>query len=113
MMLPKKMAENNQPLGGAQIQPGAQPQGQNPLAKHFRQPKIFIQLPAGGKWWPAGSIDMPENGGICTVKDINAVDQKGKGLRNAIPHHRCQENASCGAEDNRCWYGNGVCFGAR
>jgi|TARA_B100002019_G_scaffold292177_1_gene314484 hypothetical protein len=68
------MAENNQPLGGAQIQPGAQPQGQNPLAKHFRQPKIFIQLPSGGKWWPAGSIDMPENGEL-PVYSMTAKDE--------------------------------------
>ena len=33
----------------------------NPLAKHFRQPAIYIALPSEGRWWPEGSLDMPEN----------------------------------------------------
>ena len=36
----------------------------NPLAKHFRQPAIYLQLPSGGKYWPDGSIDLPLNGQI-------------------------------------------------
>ena len=31
----------------------------NPLAKHFRQPKIYIKLPSAGQWYPPGSIDLP------------------------------------------------------
>jgi len=31
----------------------------NPLAKHFRQPQIYIKLPTGGRWWPEGSLSMP------------------------------------------------------
>lgn len=50
-----------------------QPPGQNPLAKHFRQPKIYINLPSGGKYWKAGSIEYPENGQLpiyaMTAKD--------------------------------------------
>ena len=34
----------------------------NPLKKHFRQPKIYIKLPSMGKWWPPGSLEMTENG---------------------------------------------------
>ena len=34
----------------------------NPLKKHFRQPKIYIKLPSMGKWWPQGSLEMTENG---------------------------------------------------
>ena len=34
----------------------------NPLSKHFRQPKIYINLPSGGNFYPAGSIDITENG---------------------------------------------------
>lgn len=36
----------------------------NPLAKHFRKPAIYIKLPSGGRFWPKGSIDLPENGEI-------------------------------------------------
>jgi len=32
----------------------------NPLASFMRQPKIFIKLPSGGEFWPAGSISMSE-----------------------------------------------------
>lgn len=35
--------------------------GNNPLSKYFRQPVIYIKLPSDGRWWEAGSIDMPEN----------------------------------------------------
>lgn len=34
----------------------------NPLASYIRKPVIFIKLPSEGKWWPAGSIKIPENG---------------------------------------------------
>lgn len=35
---------------------------QNPLRKYFRQPKVYITLPSKGKFYPADSIDIPENG---------------------------------------------------
>ena len=31
----------------------------NPLAKHFRQPQIYIKLPSEGRWYPPGSIEIP------------------------------------------------------
>jgi hypothetical protein len=31
----------------------------NPLAKHFRQPALYLKLPSNGEFWPEGSIDMP------------------------------------------------------
>lgn len=34
---------------------------QNPLRKYFRQPKVYITLPSKGKFYPEGSIDIPEN----------------------------------------------------
>jgi hypothetical protein len=42
------------------------------LSKHFRQPKLFIQLPSNGKWWPAGSINLPEN------KEMPVLSMTGK-----------------------------------
>jgi hypothetical protein len=33
----------------------------NPLSNYMRQPKIYINLPSQGNYWPPGSIDMPEN----------------------------------------------------
>jgi len=45
----------------------------NPLSKYFRQPKLYIPLPSGGKYYPAGAIDYPENGEVAifsmTAKD--------------------------------------------
>lgn len=35
---------------------------QNPLRKYFRQPKVYITLPSKGKFYPEGTIDIPENG---------------------------------------------------
>jgi hypothetical protein len=34
---------------------------QNPLAGFMRQPKIYIKLPSGGEFWPAGSLEHTEN----------------------------------------------------
>jgi len=34
----------------------------NPLAKHFRQPSIYMNLPSKGMYWAEGSLDIPLNG---------------------------------------------------
>ena len=34
---------------------------QNPLSKHFRQPKLFIKLPSNGAFYPAGALTLTEN----------------------------------------------------
>lgn len=48
-------------------------EGTNPLKKYYRQPKSYIRLPSKGRFYPAGSIDYPENGEIpiypMTAKD--------------------------------------------
>ena len=34
----------------------------NPLSKHFRQPKLYINLPSRGAFYPAGSLETTETG---------------------------------------------------
>jgi hypothetical protein len=34
----------------------------NPLLSHMRQPKIYVKLPSGGKYWKEGSINLSVNG---------------------------------------------------
>lgn len=45
----------------------------NPLAKHFRQPAIFLKLPSGGRYYPDGALELNLTGEIpvypMTVKD--------------------------------------------
>lgn len=46
----------------------------NPLKQFFRQPAIYIRLPSGGKFWQAGSLDMPQNGEL-PVLPMTAMDE--------------------------------------
>lgn len=46
----------------------------NPLKKYFRQPKIYLRLPSKGKFYPAGSLDMPDNGEL-PVYPMTAKDE--------------------------------------
>ena len=45
----------------------------NPLAKHFRQPAIFLKLPSDGAYWPNDALILPANGELpvypMTTKD--------------------------------------------
>lgn len=45
----------------------------NPLAKHFRQPAIYLKLPSQGRFYPPNSIDLSVTGDVpiypMTVKD--------------------------------------------
>lgn len=34
----------------------------NPLSQWFRQPKVYIKLPSGGEFYPAGTLDVSANG---------------------------------------------------
>ena len=34
----------------------------NPLSMFMRQPKIYIRLPSGGEFWPAGSLELTDTG---------------------------------------------------
>jgi len=46
----------------------------NPLANFMRQPKIYINLPSKGEFWPPGSLDMPESGQL-PVFSMTARDE--------------------------------------
>lgn len=37
------------------------PKSQNPLSAYFRQPKLFITLPSGGKYYAEGALDISAN----------------------------------------------------
>ena len=45
----------------------------NPLAKHFRQPAIYLKLPSGGRFYPDSTLEMGVSGEVpiypMTVKD--------------------------------------------
>ena len=46
----------------------------NPLNSYFRRPSIYIKLPSGGKFYPAGTLDMPPNNELA-VYPMTAVDE--------------------------------------
>lgn len=46
----------------------------NPLAKHFRQPSIYIKLPSNGKFWPEDSLELPAIGSVA-VYPMTAKDE--------------------------------------
>lgn len=46
----------------------------NPLVGFMRQPKIYIRLPSGGEFWPAGSLIPSETGDI-PVYSMTAKDE--------------------------------------
>lgn len=46
----------------------------NPLTQYFRQPAIYIRLPSGGKFYPAGSLQMPPNSEL-PVLPMTSVDE--------------------------------------
>jgi len=46
----------------------------NPLKQYFRRPAVFLKLPSGGKGYPTGSIDLPENGEV-PIYPMTAIDE--------------------------------------
>jgi len=46
----------------------------NPLKQYFRRPEIYLKLPSGGNFYPAGSIDLPENKEI-PIYPMTAIDE--------------------------------------
>ncbi len=47
---------------------------QNPLNKYFRQPAIYVKLPSEGKFYPAGTLDMPTNKEL-PILPMTALDE--------------------------------------
>jgi len=52
----------------------AMPSNTNPLQKYFRQPKLFIQLPSKGKYYPKDALEMTETGEL-PVYSMTAKDE--------------------------------------
>lgn len=46
----------------------------NPLAKHFRQPSIYIKLPSQGRFWPEDTLELPATGSLA-VYPMTAKDE--------------------------------------
>lgn len=46
----------------------------NPLKQYFRRPSIYMKLPSDGKFYPAGSIDLPENKEL-PIYPMTAIDE--------------------------------------
>ena len=46
----------------------------NPLAKHFRQPSVYIKLPSEGVWYDESIITIPESGEV-PVYPMTALDE--------------------------------------
>jgi hypothetical protein len=56
------------------MSPVQQPQQNgNPLARHFRQPMLYIKLTSNGKYWPEGAVELTATGELpvfaMTAKD--------------------------------------------
>lgn len=45
----------------------------NPLAQYFRRPALYLKLPSGGAGYPAGALEMPDNGEL-PVYPMTAID---------------------------------------
>ena len=46
----------------------------NPLQKYFRQAKLHVRLPSGGKYYPPGTLDLPESGEVA-IYPLTAKDE--------------------------------------
>lgn len=68
-------APGNIPMG--QITPNVNPgkvKTPNPLEKYFRQPKLYVELPSHGNWYPEGGIDLNATGELA-VYPMTARDE--------------------------------------
>lgn len=76
----------------------------NPLAKHFRQPAIYLKLPSGGKWWPKEALDLPPTGEIA-ILPMSARDELTLKTPDALLNGQATVNVfeSCCPEIKNAW----------
>lgn len=60
--MPKVEIAGQPATSGAPQQASSAAAPVNPLAGYYRQPKIYLQLPSGGKWYQEGTLDVSEDG---------------------------------------------------
>lgn len=46
----------------------------NPLRQYFRRPVLYVKLPSNGTGYPAGALDLPDNGEI-PIYSMTAIDE--------------------------------------
>lgn len=46
----------------------------NPLKQYFRRPSVYLKLPSGGRGYPEGALNLPENGEVA-VYPMTAIDE--------------------------------------
>jgi hypothetical protein len=78
---------------------------QNPLRKYFRQPKVYITLPSQGKYYPEGSIKMPENGEF-PILAMTAKDELAMKTPDALLNGQATVDViqSCVPNINNAWH---------
>lgn len=72
--MPPGMSQIAGPMPGAPQPPQPMQPGQNPLTGHFRMPKIHLSLPSQGRWWKAGSLELPVTGEV-PIYAMSAKDE--------------------------------------
>jgi hypothetical protein len=53
-----------------------QPQIANPLAKHFRQPEVYIDLPSQGKFYPQGALATNKQLAVLPMTALDEINLK-------------------------------------
>lgn len=46
----------------------------NPLKQYFRRPSVYLRLPSGGRGYPEGALNLPDNGEVA-VYPMTAIDE--------------------------------------
>jgi hypothetical protein len=77
----------------------------NPLQQFFRQPAIYLKLHSAGRFWPAGSLDLPQNGEL-PVYPMTAIDEITYRTPDALFNGQAVVNViqSCVPAIKNAWY---------